>query len=75
MMAELFDSEYLTQQYLKAERKIAFAEGLAKGRAEGEAEYLTEVATKLIKRENTHLRTSLILPGFLWIKSKRLPPL
>lgn len=48
MMEELFDSEYLTQQYIKADRKKSFAEGKAEGIAEGEARGRTKVLDGII---------------------------
>ena len=46
MMEELFDSEALTERYIKAERRIAHAEGEASGNDQRQI----KVATKLLKR-------------------------
>ena len=56
MMEELFDSEYLTQQYIKADRKKTFAEGKAEGRAEGIAEGEARGRTKVLDGIIANLR-------------------
>ena len=64
MMAELFDSEYLTQQYIKADRKKSFSEG--------EASKAIKVATKLIKRGKDTLEDIADISGLSLDKVKEL---
>ncbi len=64
MMAELFDSEYLTQQYNKAERKKSFAEG------DNQRQII--VATKLIRRGKDTLEDIADITGLSLDKVKEI---
>lgn len=68
MMAELFDSEYLTQQYIKADRKKSFTEG----EASGEKSKAIKVATKLLKRGKDTLEDIADISGLSLDKVKEI---